>query len=58
MNLEEMDGFFAALICGPEFVPPSEYVPNVWGKRPSNEGCFQSLEEAIASGGVGRVRHS
>jgi uncharacterized protein len=27
MNLEELDGFFAALICGPEVVRPSEYLP-------------------------------
>ncbi len=25
MNLEELDGFFAALIAGPEAVMPSEY---------------------------------
>ena len=25
MTLEELDGFFCALICGPELVPPSEY---------------------------------
>jgi uncharacterized protein len=31
MNLEELDGFFAALICGPEVVRPSEYLPVIWG---------------------------
>ena len=31
MNLEMLDGFFAALICGPELVPPSEYLPEIWG---------------------------
>ena len=31
MNLEELDGFFAALIAGPELVPPSEYLPEVFG---------------------------
>ena len=46
MNLEEMDGFFAALICGPESILPSEYLPYVWGGGPSTEGAFQSLEEA------------
>jgi uncharacterized protein len=25
MNLEQLDGFFAALIAGPETVMPSEY---------------------------------
>ena len=31
MNLEQMDGFLAALICSPELVPPSEYLPVIWG---------------------------
>ena len=31
MNLEMLDGFFAALICSPELVPPSEYLPEIWG---------------------------
>ena len=26
MNIEMLDGFFAALICGPETVLPSEYL--------------------------------
>ena len=32
MNLEELDGFIAALICGPELVLPSEYLPEIWGR--------------------------
>ena len=31
MNLEQLDGFLAALICGPELVPPSEYLPQICG---------------------------
>lgn len=31
MNLEMLDGFFGALICGPQAVLPSEYLPLVWG---------------------------
>ena len=31
MNLEMLDGFFTALICGPGLVPPSEYVSEIWG---------------------------
>jgi uncharacterized protein len=30
MNIEELDGFFAALIAGPDLVPPSEYLPEVF----------------------------
>jgi uncharacterized protein len=26
-NLETLDGFLTALIIGPEFVPPSQFVP-------------------------------
>ena len=31
MNLEELDGFFSALIAGPEPVMPSEYNREVFG---------------------------
>ncbi len=31
MNVEEMDGFFSALIAGPDIVPPSEALPQVFG---------------------------
>jgi uncharacterized protein len=46
MNLEEMDGFFAAVICGPEIVTPGECLPYLWGNELSNDGVFQSVEEA------------
>lgn len=42
MSLEEMDGFFCALICSPDLVPPSEYLPLVWGGEPP----FNDIEEA------------
>jgi uncharacterized protein len=31
MNLEQLDGFLAALICCPDLVPLSEYLPKIWG---------------------------
>jgi uncharacterized protein len=31
MNLEMLDGFFAALICSPNVFPPSEYLREIWG---------------------------
>jgi uncharacterized protein len=31
MNLEALDGYFSALICGPEPLSPSEYLPEIWG---------------------------
>ena len=44
MNLEMVDGFFAALICGPEQVLPSEYLPQIWGGEMINEPEFQSKQ--------------
>jgi len=42
MNLEKLDGFFAALICGPDMVMPSEYLPQVCG----GEFSFDNDEQA------------
>jgi uncharacterized protein len=46
MNVEELDGFFAALVAGPEIVMPSEYLPEVFGAEMSDAHEFGSLEEA------------
>ncbi len=46
MNLEELDGFFAALIAGPEVVPPSEYLPEVFGGEMSETCEFETLDQA------------
>jgi len=32
-NAEEIDGFFAALICSPEIAKPSQYLPEIWGEE-------------------------
>ncbi len=45
MNIEELDGFFAALIAGPETVMPSEYYSEVFGGRMSEVCEFASLDE-------------
>ncbi len=45
MDLEEVDGFFTALIVGPELVMPSVYLPVLWGGE--GEGPdYDSLEQA------------
>jgi uncharacterized protein len=31
MNLEMLDGFFAALICSPDMSRPGEYLREIWG---------------------------
>jgi hypothetical protein len=43
MNIEMLDGFLAALICGPETVLPSEYLPTkIWGDDQTNESTFDT----------------
>jgi uncharacterized protein len=46
MNVEQLDGFFAALIAGPEIVMPSEYYREVFGGEMSDVCEFSSLDEA------------
>jgi uncharacterized protein len=46
MNVERLDGFFAALIAGPETVMPSEYYREVFGGEMSEACEFGSLDEA------------
>ena len=46
MNVEALDGFFAALIAGPETVMPSEYYPEVFGGEMADACEFGSLDEA------------
>jgi uncharacterized protein len=46
MNVEALDGFFAALIAGPETVMPSEYNREVFGGEMSGTCEFDSLDEA------------
>jgi uncharacterized protein len=45
MNIEALDGFFAALIAGPESVMPSEYYPEVFGGEMSYTCEFASLDD-------------
>jgi len=46
MNVEALDGFFAALIAGPEIVMPSEYNREVFGGEMSDACEFSSLDDA------------
>jgi uncharacterized protein len=51
MNLEMLDGFLAALICGPDTVLPSEYLPEIWGGDDADEPVFESksaLQELLS----------
>jgi uncharacterized protein len=40
MNLEQLDGFLAAVLCGPDEVPQSEYLREIWGHDIVNEDAF------------------
>src|ERR1700693_5939524 len=46
MNIEQLDGFFAALIAGPELVMPSEYNREVFGGEMADTCEFSNLDEA------------
>jgi uncharacterized protein len=45
MKLEQLDGFLAALICGPGIVRPSEYLPVILGDDMVLEGSFGAQSE-------------
>ncbi len=46
MTIEEMDGFFCALIVGPDVVMPSEYLPIILGGAPGDTKAFRTIREA------------
>jgi uncharacterized protein len=43
-DAEEVDGFFAALICSPEIAKPNEYFAEVWGEMTDDE-AFAAEQE-------------
>jgi uncharacterized protein len=45
MNLEEMHGFFAALIAGPEMVMAREYLPVIFGGTMAETCEFSGVDE-------------
>ena len=49
LSLEGMDGLFCALIASPQNVPPSVYMPVIWGGERGDSGAFANLEEANAA---------
>ena len=46
MNIEELDGFFSALLAGPDIMRPSEYMPLVFGGTEDDEPEFEDADEA------------
>ena len=47
MNMEEIDGFFCALICGPAQVQPDEYLPHVFGGKIPEFGSDEDRTEIL-----------
>jgi len=47
MNLEEMDGFFAALICGPVAVGPGDQLSEIWGGDAAPFEAMEDLQEFL-----------
>jgi uncharacterized protein len=45
ITIEEMDGFFWALIAGPKTVTPSEYLPEVFGGDPNELRSVDTIAE-------------
>ncbi len=41
LGMSELDGFFTAIVSGPEIVPPSAWLPAVWGE---SEPVWESAE--------------
>jgi len=31
LDISELDGFFTAIVSGPVMIPPSQWLPTVWG---------------------------
>ena len=45
LSMEQLDGFFAALVIGTELVLPSEYLPALWGSV-GDAPVYDSVEQA------------
>ncbi len=45
-TIDELDGFFCALICGRDLVQPSEFLPVIFGMKSESDPVFATEEEA------------
>jgi uncharacterized protein len=45
MPFETLDGFFTALVIGPELVLPSGYLPEIWGTEDGSGPVWDSMEQ-------------
>lgn len=45
INISELDGFLTAIVCAPDAIPPSKWMPSIWGKF---EPDWESIEDSQA----------
>jgi uncharacterized protein len=45
LGLSELDGFFTAIVSGPETILPSEWLPAVWGEDEPDWGSVESFDK-------------
>ena len=46
MTLDMLDGYFTAIVAGPSTIPPSQWLPGVWGDSEDDAPKYESMEEA------------
>lgn len=46
MNLYQLDGFLTCLLVGPETIPPSQWIPEIWGEAKDDDMMWDPMEEA------------
>lgn len=48
LDISELDGFFTALVSGPVVIPPSRWLPAVWGDFESAWESGKDFEDVIS----------
>ena len=46
--VSELDGFFTAIVSGPVMIPPSEWMPAVWGDFPPDWNNIDEVKTALS----------
>ncbi len=46
--VSELDGFFTAIVSGPVMIPPSEWMPALWGDFPPEWDNEEELKKALS----------
>jgi len=48
LNVSELDGLMAAIVSGPVMVPPSQWIPQIWGDFPPAWKDEQEVEQVMS----------